>query len=341
MAENFSILISKRNSRCRWILDLGFPDDFAIANGQFNVTYASDDDSATGTCDRTLFYYFSGSPGFRIPHNNQHVAAVLFDPSSSIYRFGSDGTAELSLASAFSSVTHMPSVQVGIYLSSVNPPGWSDGASVGTGLSDDVNAFIVQFFRIDPALWGPERQDRVKVQKYASSYLNDYSISIFHGDEDEALRIRSDPISRVSVDDVQVWLNETQLALSVDDTLPESVEIEGVLLGRMRSRFDVSGWLDADSTPPVIKTCIAKLIASRRFRTLYATREGDMPRYAFDLEEEVWGRGRDGGVIGDILNGSIDLMDSEGNIIPALQDQTSVSSYTPPADPYFKMADTF
>ena len=303
-------MVTKQNSQCRWILDLEFPDNFTATNDQFPITYTSDTDSSVGTCDRTLYY-------------NLKSGTIPFDPSFYINRFGTNGTVTRNLDRSSPFVSRL---DVDIYLSEHDVA--LAGATTQTGLDDwrTSKAFTVEFFRILPGQSGITPQQQVRVFRLSHAFLDDYIISVFSGDDDEALPVEAFPPSRVSVADVQVWLNESMLKLDAGDTLPESVEVERTILGRMASRFDVSSWRDSTTTPPLIKVAIAKLIASRRFRTLYASRDGEQPRYAFDLEEEVWGRGRDGGVIGDILNGSIDLLDDDGNPIPPTKGYHTISS---------------
>ena len=318
MAEDFTIMVTKRDSKCRWLLDIGIPDDFAIANQRLPITHASDTDSSTGSCDRYLYYEITA-------HSRERSSHII---PSLHYKFGDTNRLTANLDTG--TIANIGYVFMSIWLStddvSVTP-----GQTTWPTLADEnagVATFQVHFFPDPIGHTAGASFDHVRVNRINWPHVADYNIAIFQGDETEAVHLRVDPVSRVSVDDVQVWLNDTMLELDRGDTLPESVEVEGVLLGRLRSRFDVSAWRDSETTPPVIKALIAKLIAARRYRTLFASRDGELPRYSFDLEEEVWGRGRDGGALGDILNGSIDLMDNEGNIIAPLRGATTVSGYT-------------
>jgi hypothetical protein len=78
----------------------------------------------------------------------------------------------------------------------------------------------------------------------------------------------------VTLDQVQSWLQDTKYTLSEVD-----LEIEGSasdkVIGFLHQRYDVSGWVDRDTTPPLVVRLIAMLTAARMLRRAISEDDGE------------------------------------------------------------------
>jgi hypothetical protein len=119
----------------------------------------------------------------------------------------------------------------------------------------------------------------------------------------------------ITLDEVQPWLEESKLRLAQDDELVEEVTASPLVLGKLAARFDTSTWVDENTTPEIVRKCIAMLCAAWRYNKHYSESEdGAGNPYANKLERMVWGDPPDfmGGIIGGILAGSIDIGTVDG-----------------------------
>ena len=119
---------------------------------------------------------------------------------------------------------------------------------------------------------------------------------------------------RVSVAEVQRWLDPTILSLAEDDELGEQDMFGEAVVGKLGARFDTSTWVDATTTPLLIRTCIAVLVASWRYNILFSkTGTGELSPYSQHLENLVWG---EYGIVECLLMGTLH--------IPGIEDSPSV-----------------
>lgn len=89
----------------------------------------------------------------------------------------------------------------------------------------------------------------------------------------------------VTLGQVQSWLQDTKYTLSeVDDELEGSASDK--VIGFLHQRYDVSGWVDDTSTPPLVIRLIAMLTAARTLRRAISEDDGDA-LYSDWLEERV------------------------------------------------------
>lgn len=113
-------------------------------------------------------------------------------------------------------------------------------------------------------------------------------------------------------DHVQPWLESTKLTLEPDDILDEEPIASELVRSKLSSRLDVSTWVDVSTTPTLVKQMIGMLVAAWRYNKHYSESDEDAGNpYANKLERMVLGTPPDfeDGLIYDILNGTIDLLD--------------------------------
>lgn len=79
---------------------------------------------------------------------------------------------------------------------------------------------------------------------------------------------------RVSIAEVQAWLEPTKATLDVLDTdwLPQ---LETQVLARIAAAYDVSTWVSVGSTPQVVRSVIAMKYAAWFYRRQYSEEGGD------------------------------------------------------------------
>lgn len=111
-------------------------------------------------------------------------------------------------------------------------------------------------------------------------------------------------MAHVTVKEVQSWLEKTKLRIDQDDELVEEEQVAPLVLGRLASRFTVSGWTDATSTPEAVRKVIAMLVAAARYNAAYSeTAEDAGNPYALKLEQFAWD------LVERMLDGSFVLTD--------------------------------
>lgn len=86
-------------------------------------------------------------------------------------------------------------------------------------------------------------------------------------------------MARVSIQEVQAWLETTKLTLSSLDTDFLS-QLETMVLARIATAYDVSGWTTTSNTPQIVRTVIAMKYAAWYYRKVYSEDEGTDNEYA-------------------------------------------------------------
>jgi hypothetical protein len=109
----------------------------------------------------------------------------------------------------------------------------------------------------------------------------------------------------IDVDDVQPWLEVSKLRLDTDDKLLEEPFQSEFVKSRLAScDIDVTVWIDAATTPSLIKSIIGMLVAAQRYNTYYSETDEEAGNpYANKLEE------RSMLLLEGICAGTIDLLD--------------------------------
>ncbi len=110
----------------------------------------------------------------------------------------------------------------------------------------------------------------------------------------------------IDVDDVQPWLEVSKLRLDSDDKLAEEPFQSEFVKSRLAScDIDVTVWIDALTTPTLVKQIIGMLVAAHKYNTYYSeTDEAAGNPYANKLED------RAGLLLEGICAGTIDLLDA-------------------------------
>ena len=109
----------------------------------------------------------------------------------------------------------------------------------------------------------------------------------------------------IDVDDVQPWLEITKLRLDSDDKLAEEPFQSEFVKSRLAScDIDVTVWIDALTTPTLVKQIIGMLVAAHKYNTYYSeTDEAAGNPYANKLEDRATL------LLEGICAGTIDLLD--------------------------------
>jgi hypothetical protein len=88
----------------------------------------------------------------------------------------------------------------------------------------------------------------------------------------------------VTVAEVQSWLDHDKLPLAANDPLPEETNASAMVLSRLSNVYNTSTWLDAVTTPLIVRVIISALTASYRYNKIYSEEEDAGNRYAGKLE---------------------------------------------------------
>ena len=109
----------------------------------------------------------------------------------------------------------------------------------------------------------------------------------------------------IDVDDVQPWLGETKLRLDHDEELAEEPFWSDFVKSRLSScGMNVTVWVDATTTPSMVKSIIGMLVAAQKYGVAYSeTEDGGIP-YAAKLEDLAKM------IMEGICAGTIDLQDA-------------------------------
>ena len=98
---------------------------------------------------------------------------------------------------------------------------------------------------------------------------------------------------------VQQWLEKTSLTVTDIDVMRESMARD-VIFGAVRSRYDASTWLDADTTPSLVLNLMGALYASYTYNAQYSENYGES-----DYGRQLWSLVNK--LLIDIQTGEVDL----------------------------------
>jgi hypothetical protein len=90
-------------------------------------------------------------------------------------------------------------------------------------------------------------------------------------------------MANITVGEAQAWAEKTKLDLgtSLDGELEMQVSTQ--VLGRVATAYDVSGWVDYNTTPSIIKTAISMYYVAWMYERLYSDDNTDENAYAVKL----------------------------------------------------------
>lgn len=109
----------------------------------------------------------------------------------------------------------------------------------------------------------------------------------------------------ISVDEVQLFIEETKLNLDHDEMLAEAAFQETLVLAKFTGcGLDTSTWVDEGTTPELVRYIIGMLVAAQKYNKAYSeTDEAAGNPYANKLEERAHM------LIDGICGGRIDLVE--------------------------------
>ena len=95
-------------------------------------------------------------------------------------------------------------------------------------------------------------------------------------------------MARVTPDDIQVYLDEDLFEIAENDLVPEEQTFADQVFSRVSTAYDVSTWVDAGSTPGLVRRILAMLIAANRYNKAHSEDDDAGNRYAYKLENRAW-----------------------------------------------------
>ncbi len=119
----------------------------------------------------------------------------------------------------------------------------------------------------------------------------------------------------VTKEEIQHWLEVTKLDIEADYDLGDlAKQAEILLFSKLATKFDTSSWIDAASTPELVRTMVAMLTASFEYHKAYSETSDAGNPYAIELRNLVLGTPPDheDGILAGLLNGSVTLVDAPG-----------------------------
>ena len=136
-------------------------------------------------------------------------------------------------------------------------------------------------------------------------------------------------MSRITVQNAKGWVRSTKFNVGdIDTDLCDQIESE--VLARISSSYDVSTWLDASTTPSLVRTAIAKLYVAWLYAKAYSEDEETVPEYARALQANAEM------LIVGIIDGTINLPDAlpsdSGSGQPSFYPTDASSSMCPTDD---------
>jgi hypothetical protein len=138
-------------------------------------------------------------------------------------------------------------------------------------------------------------------------------------------------MARITLAEAQAWVEATKFTITSITNPPNSdmlTQLEEEVLARVGSTYDTSTWVDANTTPRLIRVAIAKLFVAWAYRRQYSESMGDVDaQYAFQLESNAEL------IISGVVNGTIEL--------PGLPGQATNSPAFYPTDASSSMEPTF
>jgi len=109
-------------------------------------------------------------------------------------------------------------------------------------------------------------------------------------------------MAHVSPAEIQEWIRNTRLAVtSVDATKDES--FFRIASSKLTNRYNVTVWVDASTTPSLIRTIIGMLYAANEINAGNAESTNEINAYGVHLESSAMA------LLGGLADGSIDLVD--------------------------------
>jgi len=135
-------------------------------------------------------------------------------------------------------------------------------------------------------------------------------------------------MARIILADAQGWAESTKLTLpSLDSALLNQIEAE--VLARLNPTYDTTIWLDATTTPLVVKVIIAKLYVAWIYDRQYSENQQQGNDYAamLRINAEM--------LITGLIAGTIDIpgVNPVGNIPSFYPNDLSSATDTTPEDP--------
>jgi hypothetical protein len=94
-------------------------------------------------------------------------------------------------------------------------------------------------------------------------------------------------MARVTLGDVQAWLDPVNFNLDDDDTLPEAEQVTSIVFGFIGGSYDTTVWTEPEDTPPLIRTIISGLVAARKYQARYSETEDGGNAYADRIERQL------------------------------------------------------
>lgn len=111
---------------------------------------------------------------------------------------------------------------------------------------------------------------------------------------------------RITVEEVRGWIETTKLDITSLDLnfLPQ---LETEILARLGTVFDTSGWVDASSTPPLVRVIITKLYAGWIYDKYYSENQAERNEYAAMLKENA------GMLMSGLIDGTLEIPDVDAS----------------------------
>lgn len=125
----------------------------------------------------------------------------------------------------------------------------------------------------------------------------------------------------ITIDDVQSWVTTDRLQLEFTEDLPEETNISPQVLAVVSSRYDVSTWINPNTTPALIRSVISARVAAVRYRKVYADQLENEISYADWLEK--WAQN----TLDGIVKGTIPLLDVPAEDLVTAQTDASISFF--------------
>lgn len=126
----------------------------------------------------------------------------------------------------------------------------------------------------------------------------------------------------VTADEVQNWLSEDRLQITVTDDIEEELHAARYVLSKLAPAYpvEVVNWIDSTSTPELVRTAISAKTAAAIYRKHYADQDDEL-EYANWLEQLCMN------IVDGIVDGSLVLLDQTTTIQDAAAVARSISFY--------------
>lgn len=104
----------------------------------------------------------------------------------------------------------------------------------------------------------------------------------------------------ITVNDVRGWVESTKLDITTLD-LDFLPQLEGEILARLGTVYDITGWVDPGSTPLLVRVIIAKSYSAWIYDRAYSENQASSNEYAQKLRDNAEM------LITGLLDGTIEL----------------------------------